>query len=67
MRAERVVRYFGGPTRTAKAFKTHRQTVYHWLRRGLLPEVRARQAAEISEGALRFNARLYPRKIRHLH
>ena len=55
-----VVEFFGSVPKTQKAFRLRsRQTVYHWLRRGIVPEVRARQAHEMTRGRLRFDRKAY--------
>lgn len=60
MEAQRVVKHFGGVPQTQKAFGLDsRQTVYYWLKRKQLPEVRARQAHDMTGGALHFDPKAY--------
>lgn len=57
-----VVEYFGSVPKTQEAFRLRsRQTIYYWLKRGLVPEVRARQAHEMTRGRLRFQSKTYER------
>lgn len=57
-----VVRFFGGVVKTQAAFKLDsRQTVYYWMKRKRLPEVRARQAHDLSRGRLKFDQTAYLR------
>lgn len=61
MDARTVVEYFGGVRKTQQAFGLRsRQTIYHWLNRGQLPELKARQAHELTRGRLKFDKSAYP-------
>lgn len=57
---EHVVKFFGGVRKTQIAYGLDsRQTVYYWLKIGRLPELRAREAAELSRGRLKFDKTAY--------
>jgi hypothetical protein len=60
---EHVIAYFGGPTKTQRAFGLDsKYSVYYWRYRGLMPYQRAREAEELSGGKLVFDPKQYRRR-----
>lgn len=58
-----VIRYFGGVRETQAAFgKKSRAIVYYWKQRGLMPELLARKADEMSRGLLKFDPKAYDKR-----
>ena len=58
-----VIKFFGGVRKTQAAFgKKSRQNVYYWKKQGLMPELLARKAAEMSKGRLKFDPKPYERR-----
>lgn len=50
-----VVEYFGSGAAAARELRLKsRAIVSYWLKRGRVPELRARQASEVSGGVLKF-------------
>ena len=47
MTLEEIVKAFGGVSQTARALGITRQTIYHWRRKGDVPEARRIQAEVI--------------------
>jgi len=59
---EHVIAYFGGPTKTQRAFGlASKYSVYYWRARGLMPELKAQEAAELSNGELVYDREVYRR------
>lgn len=57
---EDVINYFGGVEATRKRFQLKsRYSIYYWGYQGKLPELRARQANELSGGDLVFDKSAY--------
>lgn len=44
MSLEEIIAAFGGVSQTARALGITRQTIYHWRRKGEIPEARRIQA-----------------------
>jgi len=44
MSLEKIIAAFGGVSQTARALGITRQTIYHWRRKGEIPEARRIQA-----------------------
>ena len=44
MNLEKIIEAFGGVSQTARALGITRQTIYHWRRKGDIPEARRIQA-----------------------
>ena len=44
MNLEKIIESFGGVSQTARALGITRQTIYHWRRKGDIPEARRIQA-----------------------
>lgn len=47
MSLEEIIKSFGGVSQTARALGVTRQTIYHWRRKGDIPEARKIQAEVI--------------------
>ena len=47
MTLEEIIATFGGVSQTARALGVTRQTIYHWRRKGDIPEARRIQAEVI--------------------
>lgn len=47
MTLEKIIESFGGVSQTARALGITRQTIYHWRRKGDIPEARRIQAEVI--------------------
>lgn len=47
MTLEEIIKAFGGVSQTARALGITRQTIYHWRRKGDIPEARRIQAEVI--------------------
>ena len=57
MQKQDAIAYFGGTPHLAKALGIGRHAIYQWP--DVVPELRARQLAELTEGKLKFDASLY--------
>jgi DNA-binding transcriptional regulator YdaS (Cro superfamily) len=62
MHKYKAVKLFGSDYRLAKALGIHRSAVSRWGR--IVPELRARQIADLSAGKLTFDPKLYTRATR---
>ena len=57
MHKQDAIAYFGGIPHLAKALGIGRHAIYQWP--DTVPELRARQLAELTEDKLKFDASLY--------
>ena len=57
MHKQDAIAYFGGIPHLAKALGIGRHAIYQWP--DIVPELRARQLAELTEGQLKFDPSLY--------
>lgn len=60
MKKQDVIRHFGTATKTARALRISQAAVSKWPK--LIPELKARQLDEITNGKLRFDPALYERQ-----
>lgn len=57
MRKQDAIDFFGGIPELAKALGIGRHAIYQWP--DTVPELRARQLAELTKDGLKFNSTLY--------